>query len=827
MNNKNLPMNKKKVIMNNKEKATSRSDKKFSRKFEEEVLKTIMDYNLLKKGEKIIVAISGGKDSAVVLHLLVKFGYNPQAMILDLEIGSHSKKNLDNVKILCKKLDVKLHVISHKKEVGRSVCYMRSVLAEKERLISVQATKKLSDTTIDASCTRVLDITDDVIHFDPPDNDIWAVLIFVETATQGVIRGIHFGEDDNESGAPPATDLLNPDAIAKFIRITYDAYYNRLGEYFGKTISAIFTDEPNLLGKRAVKGLKPWTGEFLDWFLTHGGSEIDLPLLWFDGGKDAEKAGRCYDKAVHSKLESSYYRPISEWCTAHGIAFTGHPHGSEDIGSLVHFDIPGQDLVLRWVAPEDGKALESPHSTLAKCASDAARHAGKRRNLVECFGCCGHLGMGWSLTGSDMKWYTDWLFVRGINWLSPHAFYYSIRGPRRSGERPPDVGPNNIWWPYYGTVAAYMKRLSWLMTDSVNDAQVAVICEDIQLPWEIAKPLYQSQIEFNYLTDEEFVSPRCQLSHNTIEIQNQRYRAVLVENPILISETVRAKLQVFIDVGGLVVVYNQAGESPDLPGACEVHAFEDIPGLLRGRLGLDVVMNPPNPDLRVSHVTKGKLHLYLLVNEGESAIDGTLALDYTGKVEQWDAWRGSIREGIVQPMEDGGAMVIPLHLGYRESLILCIDPHQPPSWGPPETVATPSSIKILDGEWTVRGALPESQSISQLTSWTNWPDMAHFSGTVTYEHIVDIDRLSDYRYLLDLGAVHELVHININTRDAGFRMWAPYKFDVTPYLRDGKNQIQIEVTNSLANKMDGEEMPSGMLGPVSLQVFGPGIGVKK
>ena len=136
MNNKNLPMNKKKVIMNNKEKATSRSDKKFSRKFEEEVLKTIMDYNLLKKGEKIIVAISGGKDSAVVLHLLVKFGYNPQAMILDLEIGSHSKKNLDNVRELCKKLDVKLHVISHKKEVGRSVCYMRSVLAEKENMRS-------------------------------------------------------------------------------------------------------------------------------------------------------------------------------------------------------------------------------------------------------------------------------------------------------------------------------------------------------------------------------------------------------------------------------------------------------------------------------------------------------------------------------------------------------------------------------------------------------------------------------------------------------------------------------------------------------------------
>ena len=47
----------------------------------------------------------------------------------------------------------------------------------------------------------------------------------------------------------------------------------------------------------------------------------------------------------------------------------------------------------------------------------------------------------------EMKWYTDWLFVRGANLLCPHAFFYSLRDGR-SNERPPDVGVNNLWRPW-------------------------------------------------------------------------------------------------------------------------------------------------------------------------------------------------------------------------------------------------------------------------------------------------------------------------------------------------------------------------------------------
>jgi len=54
---------------------------------EKKVGETIKKYNLVDKGEKIIVACSGGKDSTTVLYLLKKFGYNIEAMFVDLGIG--------------------------------------------------------------------------------------------------------------------------------------------------------------------------------------------------------------------------------------------------------------------------------------------------------------------------------------------------------------------------------------------------------------------------------------------------------------------------------------------------------------------------------------------------------------------------------------------------------------------------------------------------------------------------------------------------------------------------------------------------------------------
>lgn len=102
--------------------------------FEKKVKQTIQKYNLLDKKDKVMVACSGGKDSTTVLYLLKKFGYNVEALHINLLMGKWSQQHLQNLKKFCKQLGIKLHVFSVRDELGKSMCYIKSVVKSKAKL---------------------------------------------------------------------------------------------------------------------------------------------------------------------------------------------------------------------------------------------------------------------------------------------------------------------------------------------------------------------------------------------------------------------------------------------------------------------------------------------------------------------------------------------------------------------------------------------------------------------------------------------------------------------------------------------------------------------
>jgi uncharacterized protein (TIGR00269 family) len=106
-------------------------DVRFVDNFEKKVSKTITQYRLLSKNEKIIVAVSGGKDSTAILHILKKLSYPVEAVTVDAHIGCYTEENLKNLRATCKQLNVKLHEVPFRKVFGASLCYIRDYLKEK------------------------------------------------------------------------------------------------------------------------------------------------------------------------------------------------------------------------------------------------------------------------------------------------------------------------------------------------------------------------------------------------------------------------------------------------------------------------------------------------------------------------------------------------------------------------------------------------------------------------------------------------------------------------------------------------------------------------
>jgi uncharacterized protein (TIGR00269 family) len=87
----------------------------------------------LNKNQKILVALSGGKDSCVTAYLLKKFGYKIEGFHINLGMGKYSERCLEAVKKLCEDLKIKLHLYDIKKEMGSSMCYIRAKVQHEKK----------------------------------------------------------------------------------------------------------------------------------------------------------------------------------------------------------------------------------------------------------------------------------------------------------------------------------------------------------------------------------------------------------------------------------------------------------------------------------------------------------------------------------------------------------------------------------------------------------------------------------------------------------------------------------------------------------------------
>jgi hypothetical protein len=630
----------------------------------------------------------------------------------------------------------------------------------------------------------------------------WRAMACLDVPSGGTIRGALPEEDDRQATAPPAGDIMNPDAVAAFIRLTHDAYASTLKDHFGSTVLAMFTDEPSPMGRGARRGAMPYTGGFtervaerLDWSVER--TLAWLPALWEDYGPETEQFREAFVAAVEARIDAVFYRAQAEWCERHGLALTGHPHSSNDMRSLARFHWPGQDAVWRWVLPGE-TALSGEHSVSAKAATSAARASGRRRIATELFG-----AYGWQLSLDEAKWLIDWHLARGNNLFIPHACFYSVRDGR-AFESEPDLALHNCWWPHFRHLLAYVRRMSWLLTDCEHVCDVAIAGVGHALPSAAAASLYQRQIDFLYV-DEDALA-RARIRDGSLQVGTQRYRSVIVEEGTMLAPEAAARLRELRDAGGVVLT---------VPATAEAEALLQV-------LPADVRLDPPNPDLRMIHVRKDGADVYALFNEGEHTIEGALTLVTAGTWQVVDPLRGTVDRPQV-------GETVRLSLGCRESrlLVAVADGSTAEATGaaPDRRDEWDEVLIPVFGPWRVLNGAGQDVPDLGLGDWSAVPDLERFSGILRYVTAVALDAEARQRLerctevAIDLSEVGEAAEVSLNGVVAGRAMWAPYRVSTPAELwRTGEVTLEVAVTNSAANHYEGALRPSGLMGPVVLRL---------
>jgi hypothetical protein len=132
------------------------------------------------------------------------------------------------------------------------------------------------------------------------------------------------------------------------------------------------------------------------------------------------------------------------------------------------------------------------------------------------------------------------------------------------------------------------------------------------------------------------------------------------------------------------------------------------------------------------------------------------------------------------------------------------------------------------------------QTKSALKNWSDY-GLEQYTGFLYYENKFTINE-PNKAVVLDLGKVSFMVEVFVNDRLVGSRLWAPFTFDITKFVRQGTNKIKIKVGNLYLNaasvnedlnlfmykkvraaagmnKPNRKDFNAGLLGPVVLNLF--------
>ena len=250
-------------------------------------------------------------------------------------------------------------------------------------------------------------------------------------------------------------------------------------------------------------------------------------------------------------------------------------------------------------------------------------------------------------------------------------------------------------------------------------------------------------------------------------------------------------------------------------------------------------------ELRFVHRKLAEGEIYFVDNRHDRNEKLEASFRVSGKVpELWHADTG--RSEAVSYKSADGITSIPLELEPWGSIFVVFtkDTKEATKTLPAKIS---SQVASLDNDWNLsfeagRGA-PASVKVDKLFAWDTSTDagIKYFSGVGTYSKSIEVNAewiAKGSELWLDLGEVKNLAEVSVNGKPLEVVWHAPYRVNLTPALKAGKNELSVKVVNSWVNRLIGDQQPgaekitfttvkpykassklltSGLIGPVKLE----------
>ncbi|MBO5326978.1 MAG: hypothetical protein J6A84_02525 [Clostridia bacterium] len=382
-------------------------------------------------------------------------------------------------------------------------------------------------------------------------------------------------------------DTLNPKAIQKFLEVTHDRYFEKVGDEFGKTIPSIFTDEPQSARKSTLGFAEsrqnvrlPWTDDLEESYQAAYGESLleHLPELLWDLPNGAPSLTRYrYHDHVAERFASAFADTCGKWCDDHGIALTGHMMGEQTLHtqticlgdcmrSYRAFGIPGVDIL----------CAEFEVTTAKQCQS-TVRQYGRPGMMSELYGVT-----GWDFDFRGHKLHGDWQATLGVTVRVPHLAWVSMKGTAKR-DYPASISYQSSWYKEYSYVEDHFGRLNTALTRGKPCVRVGVV-HPVESYWlrfgpneqtalvrekldtnfkNVTDWLLRGNIDFDFIC-ESLLPSLCEKGSAPLRVGEMAYDVVVVPECETLRSTTLERLEAFRAAGGKLVFM---GDAPKYEGA--------------------------------------------------------------------------------------------------------------------------------------------------------------------------------------------------------------------------------------------------------------------
>ena len=381
-------------------------------------------------------------------------------------------------------------------------------------------------------------------------------------------------------------DALNKKATERFIEITHEAYANKVGDEFGKSIPAIFTDEPQFIKKTCLpcadskeRVLLPWTYDLEDSYKAEYGESLiaHIPeLVWELPNGEISTIRYRYHNHVAERFASSFTDVCGKWCDEHGLLLTGHLMDEPTLESQTcvsgdtmrpyrAFTLPGIDMLCNLY-----------ELTTAKQCQSAVHQYGRAGMLSELDGVT-----GWDFDFRGHKLHGDWQAALGVTVRVPHLAWVSMKG-RAKRDFPASISYQSSWHKEYKYVEDHFARVATALTRGKPVVRVAVI-HPIESYWlhfgpvdqtsaerdrleanfdNVTDWLLKGSIDFDYICESLFPSLTAKGSA-PLRVGEMEYDVVIVPECETLRSSTLERLEAFSEAGGKLVFMGDAPKYED------------------------------------------------------------------------------------------------------------------------------------------------------------------------------------------------------------------------------------------------------------------------